>query len=102
MQVGITLILEPDQMRKLLDSIPVTREAKIARKQGGGVRAEADVKALRDRAIIAIMANTFARVSAVLKLKRWDYTLQDKRARLRLLEKGNKEKLVWLHHEAEQ
>jgi len=35
----------------------------------------------------------------VLKLKRGDYGLQGKRARLRLLEKGNKEKLVWLHHE---
>jgi integrase/recombinase XerD len=28
--------------------------------------------------------------------------LQGKRARLRLLEKGSKEKLVWLHHEAEE
>jgi integrase/recombinase XerD len=101
-QIGITPILEPDQMRKLLDSIPVTREVKIARKHGGGVRVEADVKGLRDRAIIAIMAYTFARVSAVVKLKRGDYSLQGKRARLRLLEKGGKEKLVWLHHEAEQ
>ena len=99
-QVGITPILEPEQMRKLLDPIPVTREVKIPRKHGGGVRVEADVKGLRDRAIIAIMAYIFARVSAVLKLKRGDYSLQGKRARLRLLEKGNKEKLVWLHHEA--
>jgi site-specific recombinase XerD len=95
-------ILEPDQMRKLLNSIAVVREVKIPRKHGGGVRVEADVKGLRDRAIIAIMAYTFARVSAVLKLKRSDYSLQGKRARLRLLEKGNKEKLVWLHHELEQ
>ena len=101
-QIGITPILEPDQMRKLLDSISVTREVKIPRKHGGGVRVEADVKGLRDRAIIAIMAYTFARVSAVVKLKRADYSLQGKRARLRLLEKGGKEKLVWLHHEAEQ
>jgi hypothetical protein len=43
------------------------------------------------------MAYTFARVSTVLKLKRGDYSLQGKRARLRLLEKGHKEKLVWLH-----
>ena len=28
--------------------------------------------------------------------------LQGKRARLRVLEKGNKKELVWLHHEAEQ
>jgi integrase len=91
-QIGITPILEPDQMRKLLDSIPVTREVKIPRKHGGGVRVEADVKGLRDRAIIAIMAYTFARVSAVLKLKRGDYSLQGKRARLRLLEKGGQGK----------
>jgi hypothetical protein len=35
-------------------------------------------------------------------LKRGDYRLEGKRARLRLLEKGNKEKLVWLHREAEE
>ena len=48
------------------------------------------------------MAYTFARVSAVAGLKRGDYRLEGKRARLRMLEKGGKEKLVWLHHEAEQ
>jgi integrase/recombinase XerD len=34
-------------------------------------------------------------------VKRADYRLEGKRARLRLLEKGGKEHLVWLHHEAE-
>ena len=63
-----------------------------------GFREIADIKGLRDRAVIAIMAYTFARVSA----KRGDYRLEGKRARLRLLEKGNKEKLVWLHREAEE
>ena len=38
---------------------------------------------------------------AVSGLTRSDYRLEGKRARLRLLEKGNKEQLVWLHHEAE-
>jgi integrase/recombinase XerD len=101
-QIGITPILESGQMRMLLDSMPVTREVKIPKKHGGGVRQVADVKGLRDRAVIAIMAYTFARVSAVAGLKRGDYRLEGKRARLRLLEKGGKEKLVWLHHEAEQ
>jgi hypothetical protein len=59
----------------------MTREVKIARKHGGGVKVEADVKGLRDCAIIAIMDYTFVRVSAVLKLKRGDYSLQGKRAR---------------------
>jgi hypothetical protein len=34
-------------------------------------------------------------------LARRDYRLEGKRARLRFLEKGNKEQLVWLHHQAE-
>jgi site-specific recombinase XerD len=57
---------------------------------------------LRDRAAIAIMAYTFARVSAVVGLRLGDYRLEGKRARLRLLEKGSKEQLVWLHREAEE
>ena len=31
-----------------------------------------------------------------------DYRLEGKRGRLRLMEKGNKEKLVWLHREGEE
>jgi site-specific recombinase XerD len=101
-QIGITPILQAGEMRALIDSIPVTREVKIPKKHGGGVRVVPDIKGLRDRAAIAVMAYTFARVSAVARLKRADYRIEGKRARLRLLEKGNKEKLVWLHHEAEQ
>jgi integrase/recombinase XerD len=101
-QIGITPILESGQMRRMLDSIQVTREVKIPKKHGGGVRVVADVKGLRDRAVIAIMAYTFARVSAVAGLTRGDYRLEGKRARLRMVEKSSKEKLVWLHHEAEE
>jgi integrase/recombinase XerD len=101
-QIGVTPILEAEQMRALLDSIPVTREVTIPKKHGGGVKIVADVKGLRDRAVIAIMAYTFARVSAVAKLELGDYRLEGKRARLRIVDKGGKEKLVWLHHEAEQ
>ena len=101
-QVGITPIMESAQVRELLDSIPVVRKVKLPRKHGGGTKEVPDRKGLRDRAAIAIMAYTFARVSAVVGVKRGDYRLQGKRARLRLLEKGNKEKLVWLHHEAEE
>ena len=100
--VGITPIMEAEQVRVLLDSIPVTRKVKLQKKHGGGFREETDIKGLRDRAVIAIMAYTFARVSAVVGAKRGDYRLEGKRARLRLLEKGNKEKLVWLHREAEE
>jgi len=100
--IGITPILQAKEMRDLLDAIPTTRIVKIRKKHGGGEREVSDVKGLRDRAIIAIMAYTFARVSAVAGLKRSDYRMEGKRARLRLLEKGSKEALVWLHHEAEE
>lgn len=101
-QVGITPIMEAEQMRHLLDSIPITRKVKIPAKHGGGHKEVPDIKGLRDRAVIAIMGYTFGRVSAVVGVKRGDYRLEGKRARLRLLEKGNKEKLVWLHREAEE
>ena len=84
-QVGVTPILEAGQMRDLLNSIDAT-----------------SLKGLRDRAAIALMAYTFARVSAIVSLVREDYRLMGKRPQLRLQEKGGKEKLVWLHHEAEE
>jgi site-specific recombinase XerD len=99
-KIGATPIMEAKEVRLLLDSIPVTRRI-IPGKHGGGYKEVVDIKGLRDRAAIAIMAYTFARVSAVVGLTLGDYRLEGKRARLRLLEKGNKEQLVWLHHEAE-
>jgi site-specific recombinase XerD len=101
-QVGITPIMEAEQMRQLLDSIPIIRKIKMPKEHGGGYKEVQDIKGLRDRAIIAIMGYTFGRVSAVIGAKRGDYRHEGKRARLRLLEKGNKEKLVWLHREAEE
>jgi integrase/recombinase XerD len=100
-KIGVTPIMEAKEVRTLLDSIPVTRRIKVPKKLGGGYKEVADIKGLRDRAAIAIMGYTFARVSAVVGLTRADYRLEGKRARLRLLEKGNKEQLVWLHHETE-
>jgi site-specific recombinase XerD len=48
------------------------------------------------------MAYTFALVSAVVGLGRNDYRIEGNRARLRLMEKGDQEKLVWLHRDAEE
>jgi site-specific recombinase XerD len=87
--------MESEQVRQLLDSIPIVRKVKVARKHGGGYKEVVDLKGLRDRAAIAIMGYTFARVSAVVGLHLADYRLEGKRARLRLMEKGNKENLVW-------
>jgi integrase/recombinase XerD len=101
-KIGVTPIMEAKEVRVLLDSIPVTRRIKVSKEHGGGYKEVADIKGLRDRAAMAIMGYTFARVSAVVGLTPGDYRMEGKRARLRLLEKGNKEQLVWLHHEAER
>jgi integrase/recombinase XerD len=64
-KIGVTPIMEGSQVRLLLDSIPVVRKAKIPAKHGGGHKEVGDLKGLRDRAVIAVMAYTFGRVSAV-------------------------------------
>lgn len=57
---------------------------------------------LRDKAFIAVMAFTFARVSAVCNLKREDYVYTGGSWHLRFKEKGGKERLVPVHHELQQ
>jgi integrase len=60
------------------------------------------VSGLRDLALIAAMFYSFARVSAVLKLKVDDYYHNGARRRLRLHEKGGKEHEMPVHHLLEQ
>jgi site-specific recombinase XerD len=57
---------------------------------------------LRDRAIIAVMTYTFARVGAVVALAVEDYYSQKKRSWLRLHEKNGKLNEVPCHHKLEQ
>jgi len=57
---------------------------------------------LRDRAFIAVMVYTFARVSAVVSLKVEDYFPLKKRWWLRLQEKGGKVNEMGCHHKLEQ
>jgi len=101
-QVGITPIFEPEQMRQLLDSIQITRKIEVPKKHGWDYKEVADIKGQRDRAAIAVMGYTFARVSAVAASTIGDYQHEGKCGRLRPMEKGNKEHLVWLHREAEE
>jgi integrase/recombinase XerD len=54
---------------------------------------------LRDRAIIATMAYSFARTSAVLAMNAEDYYQQGKKCWLRLHEKGGKYHEVPVHHQ---
>jgi integrase len=53
---------------------------------------------LRDRALIAIMVYSFARVGAVIQMEVGDYFVQGRRRWVRLHEKGGKEHDVPCHH----
>ena len=55
---------------------------------------------LRDRALLCVMLYSFARVSAVLGMRRQDYFGQGSRGWLRLHEKGGKRHDVPVHHRA--
>ncbi len=57
---------------------------------------------LRDRAMIGVMAYTFARVDAVCKLKRKDYYISGRRFYLRLDEKGGKQREIPCNHRLEE
>jgi site-specific recombinase XerD len=60
------------------------------------------VVGLRDRALIAVMVYSFARVSAVVGLKVEDYFPLKKRWWLRLNEKGGKVNEMGCHHKLEE
>jgi site-specific recombinase XerD len=78
---GKTPVLAADEARILLDSIDTST-----------------VMGLRDRALIALMAYTFARVSAATAMKVEDYFVQGRRSWVRLYEKGGKRHEVPAHH----
>ena len=80
---GATPVLTPAEARKLLEHIDTGTLA-----------------GLRDRALFSVMLYSFARVSAVLGMKRQDYFQQGSRGWLRLHEKGGKRHDVPAHHRA--
>ncbi|MGA9996698.1 MAG: tyrosine-type recombinase/integrase [Pyrinomonadaceae bacterium] len=82
---GKTPVLSGSEARKLLDSIDTSHTV-----------------GLRDRALIALMVYSFARVSAVVQMRRRDYYINGKRYWIRLHEKGGKFHEVPVHHSAEQ
>lgn len=83
--VGKTPVLSDDEMKELLATIDTSH-----------------VVGLRDRALIATMFFSFARISAVLGMRVEDYFLKGKRSWLRLQEKGGKYHEVPVHHVADQ
>jgi len=57
---------------------------------------------LRDRALIGVMAYTFARVEAATSIRIRDYIQQGRRSFIRLREKGGREKEIPCHHKLEE
>jgi site-specific recombinase XerD len=94
---GKTPVLTTEEARELLDSIPIVRNTGRARR---GLQ-EPSLVGLRDRALIAVMVYSFARINAVLEMKVRDYFVQGRRGWVRLHEKGGKEHEVPCHHNLE-
>jgi integrase/recombinase XerD len=74
-------VLDAKEWRKLIDSIPTET-----------------VRDLRDRALIATLSCSFARITAALKMKVEDLRPQGAGWRVRLHEKGGKEHEMRCHH----
>lgn len=82
-KVGKTPVLTAKEARALFDSIPTDT-----------------VVGLRDRALLAVMTYSFARVGAVVGMNVRDYYSQGRRSYFRLHEKGGKFHQVPAHHRA--
>jgi site-specific recombinase XerD len=81
---GKTPVLSPDEARRLLDRIDPTTHV-----------------GLRDRALIALMVYSFARIGAALAMKVDDVFVRDRRLRVRLHEKGGTRHEMQCHHNLE-
>lgn len=83
-RTGKTPVLDPSEARQLLDSIDVSTPV-----------------GLRDRALIALMVFSFARIGAALAMKVEDVYTQNRRLWVRLKEKGGKQHAMPCHHSLE-
>jgi site-specific recombinase XerD len=95
---GSTPVLTADEARQLLDSIPLCRKHP---ETGEPDPSKPILIGLRDRALIGVMAFSFARIGAVLGMKVEDYYTEGRRGWFRLHEKGGKLHHVPAHHNAE-
>jgi len=96
---GKTPVLSEEQARQLLESIKVVKKVTLS----DGTEAEVPwLVGLRDRALIAVMTYTFARISAVVAMRVEDYFPTGKRWWVRLQEKGGKRHEMPAHHKLEQ
>jgi len=83
-RTGKTPVLESTEARALIDSIDVTTPV-----------------GLRDRALIALMVYSFARIGAAVGMKVEDVFTQNRRLWVRLREKGGKAHAMPCHHHLE-
>jgi site-specific recombinase XerD len=81
---GKTPVLDASEARQLLDSIDVSTPI-----------------GLRDRALIALMVFSFARIGAALAMRVEDVYVQQRRLWVRLREKGGKQHAMPCHHTLE-
>ena len=95
---GKTPVLNADEARQLLDSIPIMEIDEVT---GQPDPARPILIGLRDRALVAVMVFSFARINAALGMKVEDYYTEGRRAWFRLHEKGGKRHEVPAHHNAE-
>ncbi|MCX2563678.1 tyrosine-type recombinase/integrase [Acetobacter thailandicus] len=84
-RVGKTPVLEAHEARALLDSIDTSTSS-----------------GLRDRALIALMVFSFARIGAALSMRVEDVFIQNRRLWVRLNEKGGKQHAMPCHHTLEE
>lgn len=84
-KVGKTPVLTTEEMKTLLYSIDTS-----------------NLVGLRDRALIAVMLYSFARVSAATGMQVKDYYHQGRKSFFRLHEKGGKFHVVPAHHKAQE
>jgi site-specific recombinase XerD len=83
-RTGKTPVLDPSEAPQLLDSIDVSTPA-----------------GLRDRALIALMVFSFARIGAALAMRVEDVYTQNRRLWVLLKEKGGKQHAMPCHHSLE-
>ncbi len=84
-KTGKTPVLDKEEMRELFKAIDAST-----------------LVGLRDRALIALMSYSFARVGAAVSMRVEDYFIKGRRSWLRLHEKGGKEHEMPAHHLLEE
>ena len=95
---GKTRVLTEDQARRLLESIKVAKKVTLP---DGSEKEQPLLVGLRDRALMAVMTYTFARVSAAVAMRVEDYFPNGKRWWVRLQEKGSKRHEMPAHYKLE-